>query len=120
MRRQMREIAPLAAVVSGFVLWSVAFLAVYGAQATGCGLGWDETALVGPLTLQRAVLLALFAIVMGGHAVLVRQLKAAAPGGDGEDAGTVDFMHTAARRLALLSAAASIVCFGGVVWLSPC
>lgn len=119
MRRRMREIGPLAVVISGFLLWSAAFLAIYGVQATGCSLGWNATAF-GPLTVQRAVLLAVFALVLACHVVLVLRLNAGTPGGFGEDAGTADFMRMAARWLAMLSAVASTVCFGGVIWLTTC
>lgn len=120
MRRPSREIGPLAVVLSGFLLWSAAFLAIYGAQAIGCGLGWDANVLIAPLTVQRAVLLGLFALVLAGHAMLVLRLKSGRPVGDPADAETTDFLRTAAGRLALLSAAASALCFGGVVWLTTC
>jgi len=120
MRRQLREIGPLGVVISGFLLWSGAFLAIYGTQAMGCSLDWHARILVGPLTVQRAVLVALFAVVLAGHLLLLVR-STGGPTTDGR-AGpeTVDFMRTAAWRLALLSAAASAVCFGGVIWLTPC
>ncbi len=77
MKRPARQIGPLAAVLSGFLLWSAAFLGIYGAQATGCSLGWDATILFGPLTVQRAVLLGLFVLIVAGHAAIVRWLTAA-------------------------------------------
>lgn len=120
MNRPSREIEPLAVLLCGFLLWSVAFLAIYGAQAIGCGLGWDARGVLGPLTVQRAVLLGLFALVLIGHAALVLRLEGGQPVGDPADAETTDFMRTAARRLALMSAAASALCFGGVVWLATC
>ena len=124
MRRQLREIGPLAVVISGFLLWSAAFLAIYGAQATGCSLGWNAKILVGPLTVQRAVLIALFAVVLAGHlGLLVRSTAwttAWTTVDDRAETGTADFMRKAASRLALLSAAASAVCFAGVIWLTPC
>lgn len=120
MRWPSRETGPLAVLLFGFLLWGAAFLAIYGAQAIGCGLGWDTTILLAPLTVQRAVLLGLFVLVLAGHAALVIRLGSGRPAGDPPDAETADFLRTAARRLALLSAAASALCFGGVVWLTAC
>ncbi len=120
MKRPAREIGPLAAVLSGFLLWSAAFLGIYGAQATGCSLGWDAAILFGPLTVQRAVLLGLFALIVAGHVAIVRWLTAATAPLDGADAETADFMRTTARRLAWIATVASVVCFGGVVWLTTC
>lgn len=120
MNRPSREIGPLAAIIAGFLLWGAAFLAIYGAQAIGCGLGWDARDVLGPLTVQRAVLLGLFALVLAGHAALVIRLKGGRPAAGPADAETTGFIRTAAMRLALLSAAASALCFGGVVWLAAC
>ncbi len=120
MRRPAREIGPLAVLLSGFLLWSAAFLAIYGAQATGCSLGWDATILLGPLTAQRTVLLGLFALVVAGHVAVVLRLNAGTTPVDGADAETADFMRTTARRLAVIATVASIVCFGGVAWLTTC
>lgn len=120
MKRPVREIGPLAAMLSGFLLWSGAFLAIYGAQATGCSLGWHTIALVGPLTIQRAVLLGLFAIVLAGHVVLVRRSNAMTAQDDAINAETAGFMRAAASRLALIATVASIISFGGVVWLTAC
>lgn len=120
MRRPMREIRPLAVVISGFLLWSAAFLAIYGAQATGCGLGWDTRMLLGPVSILRAVLLGLYALVLAGHAAILLHLGADQPMAVSADSETVDFMRVAARRLSILSAVASTLCFAGVVWLTAC
>ena len=120
MRGPPREIGPLAVLLSGFVLWSGAFLALYGSQAMGCSLGWNAWVLAGPLTVQRAVLIALFATALAGHAALLVRLPRRGRGGDGPAGGTAEFMRTAAWRLALASAAASAVCFAGVIWLTAC
>jgi uncharacterized membrane protein len=120
MKRPAREIRPLVLVISGFLLWSAAFLAIYGAQATGCSFGWDTRMLLGPVSIQRALLLVLFALVLVGHAVLVMRLNGWTRPLDSADAETADFMRTTARRLALIAAGASVICFGGVVWLAGC
>ncbi|WP_127144980.1 hypothetical protein [Pelagibacterium montanilacus] len=42
-------------IVLGFVVWSLAFVVLYGTNAIGCAFGWPEG-------LQRNVLLGLFAL----------------------------------------------------------
>ncbi|WP_051329287.1 hypothetical protein [Geminicoccus roseus] len=46
-------------IAAGYTIWSVALGALYGALSVGCEFGWQDMAL-GPLSLQRAVLLALW------------------------------------------------------------
>lgn len=46
----------------GFTLWSVAFVLIYASQSFGCAFAWDEVSLAGPLSLQRAQLVALFLV----------------------------------------------------------
>lgn len=59
-------------LVIGFIVWSVAFIALYAVNAIGCGFGWDST-------VQRAVLiglLALHAAILGGLTFgIVRHLR---------------------------------------------
>ncbi|WP_116654120.1 hypothetical protein [Pelagibacterium sediminicola] len=61
-------------LVVGFIVWSVAFIALYALNAIGCGFGWDAG-------FQRALLIGLFAlhtVVLGGFAVgIVRHLRGA-------------------------------------------
>lgn len=115
----VREIGPIALMLSGFLLWSLAFLGIYGVQATGCSLGWNGTPLLGPLTVQRSVLLGLYALVLAGHALIVVRIDARPTDKEG-DAEANDFVQTTAKRLALVSAIASTLCFAGVVWLATC
>lgn len=62
----MIEIAPppsrLLFLVIGFIIWSIAFVALYAVNAIGCAFGWEAG-------LQRTVLIALFAVhvaLLGG------------------------------------------------------
>lgn len=113
-----REGAPLAALLAGFVLWSLAFLVLYFVQATGCSLGWQEMEVAGPLTLQRAVLVALFLAFLAAHLVLYRKLRA--PVTPLEEEGVHGFSISAGRTLALAAFGASVFCFSGVLWLTAC
>ena len=73
-RTETAKPGKLLLLVAGFLLWSSAFVVLYGLQGLGCRLGWDEAALLGPVSLNRAVLLAACAVptpnveVSGGSA----------------------------------------------------
>jgi hypothetical protein len=43
----------------GFAIWALAFAVLYAVQATGCELGWHRQS-VGPLSLLRALLIAIW------------------------------------------------------------
>ncbi|UEM22884.1 hypothetical protein JL100_009110 [Skermanella mucosa] len=51
-------------LVTGFLLWSSAFVVLYGVQGLGCRLGWDDVGL-GPVSLNRGALLAVWALHVG-------------------------------------------------------
>lgn len=61
-------------LVVGFIVWSVAFIALYAVNAIGCGFGWDAG-------FQRALLIGLFALhtaILGGFVLgIVRHLRGA-------------------------------------------
>ncbi len=110
------EGAPLVLLLAGFVLWSIAFLALYFVQATGCSLGWQALEVAGPVTLQRLVLVAMFLGFLVAHLVLYRLLLAR----PAESGGTSAFSRDAGRTLALAAFGASVFCFSGVLWLTAC
>lgn len=61
--------------VSGFVVWSAAFTAIYAVFSLGCWLGWDRMAM-GPTSVQKVLTGAVWlaSIGMGGVVVwLVRR-----------------------------------------------
>jgi hypothetical protein len=49
----------LLAILAGWTIWSVVFVALYAVLSIGCELGWQDQA-IGPLSLQRLVLLILW------------------------------------------------------------
>jgi hypothetical protein len=106
-----------ALLLSGFVLWSVAFVAIYATQAVGCHLGWQGFPLVGGLTLHRTVLIGAFAFFLGLHiALFIRTGKSSGKAGSDGDA----FASRAGAHLSLAALAAAVFTFSGVFWLSPC
>lgn len=113
MRLKLKTASPAFRLLGGFVLWSVAFLTIYMTQATGCRLGWDGIAILGTATLQRAVLVMLFVIACALHLVLLRAVGSAV---ENEN----PFILQVGQTLALSALAASIFCFAGVIWLTPC
>jgi len=56
MKRGCASPAAFLHITIGFFIWIVAFALLYGAQATGCRLGWETVELAGSISLQRAVL----------------------------------------------------------------
>ncbi len=48
------KLPALAWIIAGFVIWSAAFVTLYGLHGIGCAYAWHEIP-VGPTNLQRAV-----------------------------------------------------------------
>lgn len=67
-----RKPRDLLLLIAGFGLWGSAFVGIYGTQALGCHLGWEDVDL-GPVTLNRIALLAIWAV----HLCLIGLLAAA-------------------------------------------
>ena len=57
-------------MISGLVLWSMAFAVLYALQGLGCARGWTEPAVFG-LTQTKAVLLAVWAGLIASQVVLL-------------------------------------------------
>ena len=57
----LRPLAGFAALVGAFVIWSIAFLLLYGTHATGCALGWEARAFL-MTSFLRAVLAGIVAL----------------------------------------------------------
>ena len=100
-------------LLAGFGLWALAFVHLYGTQALGCKIGWNEIALLGVLTLHRALLVALFAAYLAGQIALYLAMRRRITAATG-------FSYCVATDLAFAAFGASIFCFWGVLWLSPC
>ncbi|MGE0418083.1 MAG: hypothetical protein AB7O80_14865 [Acetobacteraceae bacterium] len=120
MMRLTRDASPLAMLLSGFVLWSLAFVVLYGMQATGCHFGWHTMLLAGAVTVQRAVLVGLFLVFVAFHVVLYVVLLRAVANGTAARDEPEGFSREAGLHLALAAFGAAIFCFSGVFWLSAC
>lgn len=104
--------AHLAGMVAGFTLWAIAFVVIYGVQATGCVQGWDQARIVG-LSALRLGLALLFLATLVGLAV-VRPV----PGRGSLLHGSL--LGTVARACHLAATVATLVIFGAVLILPLC
>ena len=57
-------------MISGLVLWSIAFAVLYALQGLGCARGWTDPAVFG-LTQTKAVLLAVWAGLIASQVVVL-------------------------------------------------
>ena len=110
---------PFLLLLSGFVLWSVAFVMLYAVQALGCRLAWDVVPLAGPVGLHRAVLVALFAGFVALHLLLYLLLRRS-PEASGRQTGPRPFAAQASAHLGLVALGAAVFTFFGVTWLTTC
>lgn len=98
-------------LMASFAIWGAAFIQLYATQAVGCALGWNGIDVAGPLTLQRALLVASFLGWIAAHlALYLKMRRARAPG----------FLFRTATDLALAAFGSALFTFSGVLWLSPC
>lgn len=106
-------------LLAGFIVWSIAFVALYSILSVGCAFGWDRTFL-GPVSVQRAVLVALLAVSLaaGWWVVRIAAERRRAAGG----AGLVlrPFMETAAWMGAWAALVSTLFSLGPVLFLTAC
>jgi hypothetical protein len=105
----------------GFIGWSIVFVVLYGLQATGCRLGWQDMALFAGVTLQRAALVVLFLVSLGAMGALTwwiftrwreaRSTEAPRPAA---------FLEHTGFWAGLGALGATAFCFAGVFWLTAC
>jgi hypothetical protein len=118
MRRMLNGGWSIALVAAGFTAWSAIFLLIYGMQAVGCRLAWDNVELFGAVSLQRLLQIVLYLAALAGTTALYIWLR--------------DSPHIAARQptsaflkevsdLGALAALGAVAfCFWGVFWLTAC
>jgi len=100
------DVTPLLLMAAGFVVWSSAFLLLYIVASVGCDFGWHRIA-VGPLTLLRAVLVAIFVAHLSLLAWLsVRCIRTLRQGR--ERGSSARFLYRAALGLTVAAMAATI------------
>ncbi len=59
-------------LIAGFLVWSAAFVVLYSVLSIGCEFGWHEWPVLGPVTLQRVVLVALFLVSLAASWAVVQ------------------------------------------------
>lgn len=106
------------APAAGFIAWSLVFVALYAVLSVGCRFGWDEIGLFGPVTLQRAVLSALFVAGMALSLFVLQCARARARRAEGDRPRL--FLEKAGVLAAVAALAASVVNFAPVFFLSAC
>ena len=106
---------PAFALAAGFVVWAAAFVALYGMLSVGCRFGWHEIPLAGT-TVQRAQLVALFAVHVLAGVVVVAMLRRRA-GGEGE---TAAFIRLAGHGAALAALGSTLFSFFATFYLTSC
>lgn len=103
-------------MVGGFLAWSLAFTIMYAALSFGCAYGWDGVA-VGPMSLNRAVLIGAWIVCLIGLAVLtiacVRLFRA-------ENKGVSVFLRSVGVSLTALALATTVGNFFMVTTMSTC
>ncbi|THV20207.1 hypothetical protein [Peteryoungia ipomoeae] len=103
-------------LLSGFLVWSVGFLLLYGVQATGCHLGWHEVP-IGPISALRLILLALLAAMLALIGALVWHATKARRTAQSENIG---ILADIARLLQIAALASTVLVYAGVAWLTLC
>lgn len=103
------------ALLLPFTGWSAGFLLIYGAQAAGCSLGWQETDL-GGISLLRLLLIMVFiattiAIILAAWAALKAERFTAR---------TSKAMASITRYTAAAAIFSTAYVFSGVLWLKLC
>ncbi|MBH0238363.1 hypothetical protein [Methylobrevis albus] len=106
-------------VAAGFTIWSIGFVAVYGVLSLGCAAGWDTVPVLGPVTLQRAILVALSLGTAAATAAVTLLLARRRPAATGQG-GPTDFLRIVAFYTAVAATASVLFTFSGVAVLSSC
>lgn len=110
---------PLISIITGFVLWSVIFLLLYGVQATGCHLAWDRSVVSGSFTAHRLVLVSLLLLSFGFFLIAFLRTRGRHSSRRSTDP-TIKFMHEVAKYVWWSALFAIPFCSAGVVWLTLC
>ena len=104
--------------IAGFAIWGVSCNVLYGTVSLGCELGWQRVD-IGPASLQRVLLIALWMLHLALHVWLIAWLRKSFAEGS-EPPRTERFVQNVAVAGAWFGLAATTVTGGLVVFLSPC
>lgn len=103
------------ALLLPFTGWSAGFLLIYGAQAAGCSLGWQDTNL-GGISLLRALLIIIFIVTT--LAIILCAWTALKEGRF--TARMSESMASISRYTAAAAIFSTAYVFSGVLWLKLC
>ena len=106
----------LLALVAGFGIWSVAFVALYAGLSIGCALGWNAVE-IGPISLLRLLLISGFIVTLLALALIARRLWRRARMGD--QTGTA-LVPQVSAWLAVAALVAGVFTYAPVVFLTAC
>lgn len=68
------KLPDMAWAIAGFVIWSAAFVIIYGLHGIGCAYGWDAIP-IGPTNLQRFVQVAVWLAFLPPLVMLALRLR---------------------------------------------
>jgi hypothetical protein len=103
---------------AGMMIWGSAFLSLYAVLSLGCAFGWEDLSL-GPLSLQRAVLVGLWLAHLAALLLLLRWTRRQARQAAAEDRQG-SFLARAAFHATAVALAATVINYAPVLTLSAC
>ena len=102
-------------LIAGFVIWSSAFVTLYGALSVGCAFGWEAISF-GPVSALRALLIALWLAHLAALGALWWVCRARA-----RRAGKTDaFLGWSALHATWAAVVVTIVNYGPILGLTLC
>lgn len=105
-------------MIAGLAVWGLAFNALYGLQALGCAMGWNQV-LAGPMSLHRILLIVVWAALLALHGAVIlwtHRRRDATP----REAGPVPFIEVISVSVAWVGLIATVVTGALVMVLSLC
>lgn len=105
-------------LAAGFTVWALGFVVIYSAVSLGCAYGW-HTVTIGPISLQRAILIGLTLLTTLAAAGVAIKLGNARREGQ-TVSGQAAFTSVVAYHAALAATTATAITFVGIPFLSTC
>lgn len=106
-------------MLAGFLIWGAAFTVLYSVLSIGCAFGWDEI-ILGPVSLQRVVLVALLVVSLAAGWVVVRISDARRKAAGGEGLVLRPFIESVAWLGAWAGLGSTLFSLGPAFFLTSC
>ena len=106
-------------MIAGFIVWSSAFVLIYAALSVGCEFGWEEIA-IGPVSLQRAVLVCLWLLHLALIALLLVVALRRFQAKGGGDPAMASFFRRSVLATAIVAGAITVFNYAPAAVLSTC